>query len=187
MGMMTVGLVIAGVVVIGVVLLVLRWRLASGEQQALRHYQNALDTLRTVSDRMESSRPAIAPTSQHRSRSRSTTASSNPAPAHPRQSPADRTVDVAHPAYRSLGTAAVSAPVGEKSPQDERRRERTARARVGDRCRPSSLVRAKTRKLMRAARATCGRSSDPVARDGPTRNRPCRDQPDPPTCRRPNP
>ena len=64
MGGMTVGLVIAGVVVIGVVLLVLRWRLAGGEQQALRHYQNALDTLRTVSDRMESSRPPISATRQ---------------------------------------------------------------------------------------------------------------------------
>lgn len=64
MGTMTVGLVIAGVVIVGIVLLVLRWRMASGEQQALRHYQNALDTLRTVSDRMESSRPAVSPSKQ---------------------------------------------------------------------------------------------------------------------------
>ena len=55
MGVMTVGLVIAGIVVVGVVLLAVRWRSASSEQQALRHYQHALDTLRTVSDRMESS------------------------------------------------------------------------------------------------------------------------------------
>jgi len=64
MGEMTVGLVIAGVVVIGIVALAMRWRFASGEQQALRHYQNALDTLRTVSDRMESARPAVEPRSQ---------------------------------------------------------------------------------------------------------------------------
>src|ERR1700721_2411049 len=64
MGVMTVGLVIAGIVVVGVVLLAVRWRSASSEQQALRHYQHALDTLRTVSDRMESSRPAIEPKSQ---------------------------------------------------------------------------------------------------------------------------
>jgi hypothetical protein len=66
MGTMTVGLVIAGVVVIAVVLLAMRWRSASSEQQALRHYQHALDTLRTVSDRMESSRPAVEPKSQLR-------------------------------------------------------------------------------------------------------------------------
>ena len=64
MGTMTVGLVIAGIVVIAVVLLAMRWRSASSEQQALRHYQHALDTLRTVSDRMESSRPAVEPKSQ---------------------------------------------------------------------------------------------------------------------------
>jgi hypothetical protein len=64
MGTMTVGLVIAGIVVVAVVLLAMRWRSASSEQQALRHYQHALDTLRTVSDRMESSRPAVEPKSQ---------------------------------------------------------------------------------------------------------------------------
>jgi hypothetical protein len=64
MGAMTVGLVVAGVVVIGVVLLAMRWRSGLGEQQALRHYQHALDTLRTVSDRMESSRPVVEPKRQ---------------------------------------------------------------------------------------------------------------------------
>jgi hypothetical protein len=61
---MTVGLVIAAVVLIGVILLAMRWRFASSEQHALRHYQHALDTLRTVSDRMESSRPVVEPRSQ---------------------------------------------------------------------------------------------------------------------------
>src|ERR1700689_1737444 len=72
MGEMTIGLVIAVIVVIVVALIAMRWRSASGEQQALRHYQNALDTLRTVSDRMESSRPAVVPRSQ-----------SDPRPAEP--------------------------------------------------------------------------------------------------------
>jgi hypothetical protein len=64
MGGMTIGLVIAVIVVIVVALIAMRWRSASGEQQALRHYQHALDTLRTVSDRMESSRPVVEPKSQ---------------------------------------------------------------------------------------------------------------------------
>jgi hypothetical protein len=126
MGGMTVGLVIAGVAVIGVVLLVLRWRFASGEQQALRHYQNALDTLRTVSDRMESSRPAVSATRQsdqadqrqdveaaHRAaptvdRTPPSRAPSSRAPSAAR--PSDTTPLV--PAYRVSGSA-VSAPVQE--------------------------------------------------------------------------
>lgn len=64
---MTIALVIAAIAVIAIALIVMRWRSASGEQHALRHYQNALDTLRTVSDRMESSRPVIEAKGQPRS------------------------------------------------------------------------------------------------------------------------
>jgi len=61
MGEVTAVVVIVALVVIGLLVIVLRWRSATGEQQALRHYQNALDTLRNVSDRMESTRPTVAP------------------------------------------------------------------------------------------------------------------------------
>jgi Domain of unknown function (DUF4115) len=54
----TAGLVVVGIVVIAGVFLLLRWRSGADEQQALRHHQHALDTLRTVSDRLESSRPS---------------------------------------------------------------------------------------------------------------------------------
>ncbi len=102
---MTVGVVIAGVAVIGVVLLLLRWRLASGEQQALRHYQNALDTLRTVSDRMESSRPSAAPT-RRADEEPAQSSSRQPAPR------AERTSSTRTPAYRVSGSP-VSAPAPE--------------------------------------------------------------------------
>lgn len=78
MGTMTVGLVIAGIVVVGVGMFAMRWRSASSEQQALRHYQNALDTLRTVSDRMESSRPVVEPKSQLASEEREEAAAKAP-------------------------------------------------------------------------------------------------------------
>ena len=115
MGTMTVGLVIAGVAVVGVVVFVLRWRMASGEQQALRHYQNALDTLRTVSDRMESSRPAVSPTKQ---------ADDEPALGSPRRpapradltgadlARADRTAAGGAPAYR-ISESRVKSPIRE--------------------------------------------------------------------------
>jgi hypothetical protein len=64
MGTMTVGLVVAGIVVIAGIGLAVRWRSGSDEQHALRHYQNALDTLRTVSDRLESTRPSEVDPSQ---------------------------------------------------------------------------------------------------------------------------
>jgi Domain of unknown function (DUF4115) len=57
----TAGLVAAGIVLIIVVVLAVRWRSGTGEQQALRHYQNALDTLRTVSDRLEPTRRPEVP------------------------------------------------------------------------------------------------------------------------------
>ena len=82
MGGMTIGLVIAVIVVIVVALIAMRWRSASGEQQALRHYQHALDTLRTVSDRMESSRPAVEPRSQARSGDNDTTTDRSHAAEH---------------------------------------------------------------------------------------------------------
>jgi Domain of unknown function (DUF4115) len=63
MGEVTAVVVIVAVVAIGLLVIVLRWRSATGEQHALRHYQNALDTLRNVSDRMESTRPTITPRS----------------------------------------------------------------------------------------------------------------------------
>ncbi|MFZ0668584.1 MAG: RodZ domain-containing protein [Acidimicrobiales bacterium] len=53
---MTAGLVAAGIVVLAAIVIALRWRSGSGEQQALRHYQHALDTLKTVNDRLEPSR-----------------------------------------------------------------------------------------------------------------------------------
>jgi type II secretory pathway pseudopilin PulG len=52
----TAGLIVAGIVVIAGIAFALRWRSSSDEQHALRHYQHALDTLRTVSDRLESTR-----------------------------------------------------------------------------------------------------------------------------------
>jgi type II secretory pathway pseudopilin PulG len=88
---MTAGLIVAGIVVIAGIALALRWRSSSDEQHALRHYQHALDTLRTVSDRLESTRPAEAENSRTVREAAGPTPEARPAPV-PRPVPASRSV-----------------------------------------------------------------------------------------------
>jgi RodZ C-terminal domain len=119
----TAGLVAAGIVLVVVIVLVVRWRSGTGEQQALRHYQNALDTLRTVSARLESTRPPEVPRERidtERARglreiaSRATLSSSKVAPTR-RPDRAGRPVSAGEPASRVEPDSPVGSAVPDRS------------------------------------------------------------------------